>query len=259
MVKSRPHERVIERRTAYQPGSAQEYFIVRGLRDGINAALKEFVPPLGAEKRVLDFGCGEQPLRKVLEGMGLRYMAADVQQNAAGSVDFVLTVDEPLPPQMVEQGPFDVIACTEVLEHVADWDWAFRNLVSVLAPGGIVLVTCPHFYPLHEKPHDYWRPTPFALQYFGERYGLRIVRQDKIGDGFDVLGTAFACVRPESRADGAFGRLAAIACDVARKVAFVLVRSPVLRRLVAARSELYLSNLVVFKRPGPPVAPVSHD
>jgi SAM-dependent methyltransferase len=253
MVSSSSRAAVIERRSAYQPGSAQEYFMVRGLRDAINTALAEFVQPLGTNGRVLDFGCGEQPLRAALEGMGLQYTAADVQQNCAGSVDCVLVVDEALPPPLVGRGPFDVVLCTEVLEHVADWDWAFRSVVSVLAPGGIVLVTCPHVYPLHEKPHDYWRPTSFALRYFGRRYGLSILDERTLGDGFDVLGTVLACVRPESKSRSMFGRLAAGACNVARKAAFVLVRSQGLRALVAGRSDLYLSNLVVFKGPDAPL------
>ena len=94
--------------------------------------------------------------------MGFDYTGADVQQNKAATVDFVAAIDQPLPPQLAGAGPFDFIVCTEVLEHVADWEMAFRNLRSLLAPGGRLLITCPHFYPLHETPHDYWRPTPLC-------------------------------------------------------------------------------------------------
>lgn len=52
---------------------------------------------------------------------------------------------------------------------------------------------------------------------------------------------------------------AASACNLARKAAFVLVRSQVLPRFVVGRSEMYLSNLVVFERPEVPVVAVSHD
>jgi SAM-dependent methyltransferase len=218
------------------------------LRAGIDAALRDFAASLGPGKKLLDVGCGEQPLRTILQGMGFDYTGADIQQNKAGTVDVVAAIDQPLPPQLPPRGPFDFIVCTEVLEHVADWDFAFRNLRSLLAPGGRILVTCPHFYPLHETPHDYWRPTPYALQYFAARNGLRILDQRSAGDGFDVLGTALACVQPIPRMGGLLSRLAAFICDVSRKAAFVLLRSGLLRQYVSGGGSLYLSNIVVMER-----------
>jgi len=34
----------------------------------------------------------------------------------------------------------------------------------VLSPGGEILCTCPLFYEEHQKPHDYFRYTQFALR-----------------------------------------------------------------------------------------------
>ena len=205
--------------------------------------------PSGRGKKVLDVGCGEQPLRSILRDMGFTYTGADVQQNKAATVDFVTPIDQPLPPALSAAGPFDFIVCTEVLEHVADWEMAFRNLRSLLAPGGRLLVTCPHFYPLHETPHDYWRPTPFALQFFAERHGLKILNQQSAGDGLDVLGTALACVQPVPRTGGILSRLAALVCDICRKAAFVLLRSRLVRQYVSGQGSLYLSNIVVMECP----------
>ncbi|HEY4232515.1 MAG TPA: class I SAM-dependent methyltransferase [Lacipirellulaceae bacterium] len=239
----------MDRRTAYQPTSSQEQFIVPLLRASIEAALREFAAPLGPGKKLLDVGCGEQPLRSILREMGFDYVGADVQQNRSATVDFVTAIDQPLPPQLPARGPYDFIVCTEVLEHVADWDTAFRNLRSLLAPGGRMLVTCPQFYPLHEIPHDFWRPTPYALQFFAARQGLRILNQQSAGDGLEVLGTALACVQPVSRSGGIFSRVVAFACDVSRKAAFVLLRSRLLRQYVKGQGVLYLSNIVVLECP----------
>jgi 2-polyprenyl-3-methyl-5-hydroxy-6-metoxy-1,4-benzoquinol methylase len=42
---------------------------------------------------------------------------------------------------------FDVVICSEVLEHVADNRGAIKELVRVLRPGGDLVVTVPRFWP----------------------------------------------------------------------------------------------------------------
>jgi SAM-dependent methyltransferase len=238
---------LIDRRSEYQSTSSQEQFIVPLLRDRIDVALKDFAAPLGPGRKLLDIGCGEQPLRTTLEGIGFAYTSADIQQNKPGTVDFVAAIDQPLPAELLERGPFDFIVCKEVMEHVADWEMAFGNLRQLLADRGRVLITCPHFYPLHEVPHDFWRPTPFALQFFAARHGLKILDQQSAGDGLELLATAFACVEPVARKDNMLSRLAAWICDFARKAGFVLLRTKWLRNNVKGRSALYLSNIVVLE------------
>jgi len=70
--------------------------------------------------------------------MGYSYTGRDVQQNPEGTVDVVCAIDEELPVELTYRGPFDLVLCTEVLEHVADWDMAFRNLATLLGRGGSV-------------------------------------------------------------------------------------------------------------------------
>jgi len=72
---------------------------------------------------------------------------------------------------------YDVIVCTQVLEHIANPFLAAAELHRILKPGGILLLTVPAAYPYHAVPRDYWRFTRDSLQLlFGERFGdLEIV------------------------------------------------------------------------------------
>ena len=67
-----------------------------------------------------------------------------------------LTV-EPGRPWPVE-GPFDVVLCTQVIEHVTDIRNFCEEIYRVLAPGGALLLSVAFLYPIHDI-HDYRRLT----------------------------------------------------------------------------------------------------
>lgn len=55
---------------------------------------------------------------------------------------------------------FDVVLCTEMLEHTRNWPAAICNMLAVLKIGGIFLLTTrsPGMY-YHPFPEDHWRFT----------------------------------------------------------------------------------------------------
>lgn len=64
----------------------------------------------------------------------------------------------------IPDGRFDLIFCTEVLEHVAEPFAAVRELYRMLKPGGNLVVTTPFNFRIHGPLPDCWRFTVHGLR-----------------------------------------------------------------------------------------------
>ena len=85
--------------------------------------------------RVLDVGCGPKPYYPFFAERASEYVGVDVVPQPAA--ELVGRVEE-LP---VEDGAFDLVLCTQVLEHCDDPARAVAELRRVTAPGGRVLAS----------------------------------------------------------------------------------------------------------------------
>ncbi|MGH2856705.1 MAG: class I SAM-dependent methyltransferase [Solirubrobacteraceae bacterium] len=103
---------------------------------------------VAAGDRVLDLGCGTGDLSAALMAAGARVVAVDIAEAAlrrarARHPDLELAlvpIDGPLP---LDDGAFDVVWSSEVIEHVADTARWLSEVRRVLAPGGRLLLTTP--------------------------------------------------------------------------------------------------------------------
>jgi len=60
--------------------------------------------------------------------------------------------------------PFDLVICTEMLEHAYEWQRALDGVQNKVCVGGnLLLTTRSPGFPLHDFPSDYWRFTPEIL------------------------------------------------------------------------------------------------
>jgi SAM-dependent methyltransferase len=60
---------------------------------------------------------------------------------------------------------FDVVLCTEVLEHLPEPQKGVDEAWRVLKPGGMLLLTTRFLFPIHDAPHDYFRFTKYGLRH----------------------------------------------------------------------------------------------
>lgn len=233
-------------RRAYTARFKSETFMVPLLKRAIEEAITKYAAKSAGN--ALDVGCGGQPFRPDLEDRGLKYFGLDVNPTDGVNVDFFDPIDGSLGPDVRMSGPYDFILCTEVLEHVADWPRAFENLASLLAPGGKLVLTAPHFYFLHEEPYDFFRPTIHAFEHFARLHDLNILEIAPLGDAWDVLGTLLAACRFKAADPSLLSRSLAWALWKLRDWAFARIQSGKIRRRVSFTGPIYLSNFVVMER-----------
>jgi SAM-dependent methyltransferase len=233
----------VHRRAVYRSSLARgDYFILRHLGAFLERTLPRLVRPGLA---VADVGCGEQPLRGLLESLGARYTGIDVQQNFRGTVAVVADITSvPLP-----DAAFDVVVCTEVLEHVPDTAGAFAELARLCRPGGTVVVTTPFAYPLHEEPYDFVRLTPHQVRARATAAGFEVVELTCAGNELEVCATVWCNLWSRSRGARS-GRMRAAWNALMRLPVNLVVGG--LTPLVGSRlpRKYYLSTLAVLRRMG---------
>src|SRR5882672_8976641 len=66
--------------------------------------------------------------------------------------------------QLIEEGSFDIIICTEVLEHTLDPFSAVKEIFRVLKNGGIAAISTPFNFRIHGPLPDCWRFSEHGLR-----------------------------------------------------------------------------------------------
>ncbi|MGO9822102.1 MAG: glycosyltransferase [Solirubrobacteraceae bacterium] len=95
-----------------------------------------------APAAVLTLGRSGGLLATRLQSLGHRVTAVDVAGN--GGV-IQANFEQPLPTEVAEAGPFDVIVAADVLEHVADPQRLLEELRPLLSPRGVLVASVPNF------------------------------------------------------------------------------------------------------------------
>ena len=150
--------------------------ILRGLPNPSRYRLRQFATRAAAqgtskEFRVLDAGAGKAPFRKLFDHV--TYETADfgqVTNKAYAPLDYVCDLTE-IP---VADASYDLVLCTQVMEHVPDPLAVLRELNRVLKPGGQAWLSAPLFFAEHEKPYDFHRFTQFAWKRMAGQTGFRV-------------------------------------------------------------------------------------
>jgi hypothetical protein len=103
---------------------------------------------------VLDIGGGHsnfKPIRQAVLDRGGAYVSVDMNGTAMITHDMRKPLDHP---------PVKAVICLSTLEHCDEVWLVAQNIERVLSPGGVLLVSAPFQWRVHNYPSDYWRFTP---------------------------------------------------------------------------------------------------
>ncbi len=136
--------------------------------------------------RLLDLGCGKVPLFEAYRELIDENICVDWENSLHGNsfLDHNCDLTQALP---FSDGEFDTIILSDVLEHLPEPMNFWQEMNRVLNAGGKIFINVPFYYWLHEKPHDYYRYTEFALKRFAEMTGFEIITLRPIGGSPEII------------------------------------------------------------------------
>ncbi len=141
-----------------------------------------------AGQRVLDAGAGRGRYRHLFSHCEYRSHDFGQEPETIGNYTQLDYQSDILSIPVVDES-FDVVLCTEVLEHVPFPIETVQELARVLRPGGQLLLTAPLGSFLHQEPYHYYGGyTPHWYKRFLPAAGLRVESIEANGGFFSWFG-----------------------------------------------------------------------
>lgn len=154
---------------------------------GSSKPTREWVVQNVSAGYVLDIGCADRWIEKYLpkecKYIGFDYPATG--RDLYGAKPDVFGDAASLP---FADNSMDTVVLLEVLEHVRHPEKTLSEIERVLKPGGILLLSMPFLYPVHDAPYDFQRYTCHGLAREIEVAGMYLEQIDHSLDNIRSAG-----------------------------------------------------------------------
>ena len=123
--------------------------------------------PNGNGSRALDLGASKSPYRNLLEARGYDVKTLDIDRQHGSDYEGLAEKTG------LASESFELILCTQVMEHCYNPWQAIREIQRILKPCGRLIISAPHVWFYHPHPTDHWRFTQEGILHLCEMGGLR--------------------------------------------------------------------------------------
>jgi SAM-dependent methyltransferase len=130
--------------------------------------LRQFLTPHATDALTLDVGAKKRPYADLFPNGIAGDIVFDMSEDATFDAHLLPFPDE----------SFEVILCTEVLEHCINPQAVLDEFYRVLKPNGKLLLTTRFVFPLHDVPHDYFRFTRYGLSHLCRNFSSVTVQEE---------------------------------------------------------------------------------
>lgn len=151
------------------------------LQKEYNRLFKKYI---NKQVQVLDLGAGRLFYKKWIQKYTNEYKSIDFQRTHP-DLDYIGTTSR----TCLADKSFDVVFCSQVLEHVSNPAKSFQEIYRILKKNGIAIISTPFLFYLHNEPHDYFRYTKHAFKKFADDANFEIVELKEIGGLFGFFGS----------------------------------------------------------------------
>jgi SAM-dependent methyltransferase len=187
--------------------SIENVFRFRGIpnepfqRNWVEGQLRHIRQQETGHLRCLDVGAGQSPFRDFIVCWGRVYLSNDFngyipseqeigQQNKSWEYFKHTYVCDVL--DIPEHEKFDILLCTEVLEHVPDPVAAFKKLASLCVPNGLLIITVPLHSLIHQAPYYFSAGlSPYWFQFQSDSEQVEVLNLAIYGDYSDFIQQEF--------------------------------------------------------------------
>jgi len=148
------------------------FFDVIGLTRKITRPrLSAFLQKYASDANTLDIGCGNDQYGALFPNR----TTLDREARPGVQVDIIADAHD---LSQIADASFDVILCTEVLEHLHTPAQAMKEFYRVLKPGGLLLLSTRFIFPIHDAPGDYYRYTKYGLRHLLSAFDIQELQEE---------------------------------------------------------------------------------
>lgn len=157
------------------------------IRDKNRQVVSEILPYFVGE--LLDVGCGNKPYESIIQPQVEKYVGLEHPKSLHLGNKIDIYGDACQLPLGNET--FDTVVAFQVMEHLLEPDMFLSEAFRVLRPKGVLVLTTPFMWGIHEAPYDFYRFTIHGLRYLLKKNHFKIIQISPIFGYWVMTGLRF--------------------------------------------------------------------